>query len=296
MYARTGYAREADSEIEILDKPLFISGCGIYRLIRLPSFATIRLEGRRDYQLLYVASGKAHFWFQEQEVEAAAGSMVLYRPGESQRYCYYAKENPEVCWIHFSGYEACEILDSIGFSGTNLLFCGASSHFSELFGRIISELQRKRPCFEELLCLMLRELFCHIRRGQLEASVETFRNHEEIEDCVRFFNDSFSDDIRIEEYAKNRNMSVCWFIRLFKERMGVTPMQYLIYIRINRAKELLKNTNYSVQEISSLVGYEDPFYFSRLFRKQTGRSPSAYRREWHDRNLKVSVANCIEML
>ncbi|WP_300845227.1 helix-turn-helix domain-containing protein [uncultured Acetatifactor sp.] len=50
-------------------------------------------------------------------------------------------------------------------------------------------------------------------------------------------------------------------------------------IRMDRARELLKNTGYSIQEISSLVGYADPLYFSRLFQKQTGRSPSVYRRE-----------------
>ena len=74
-------------------------------------------------------------------------------------------------------------------------------------------------------------------------------------------------------------MSVCWFIRCFKRYMGVTPMQYLISIRMNRAKELLRNTDYSIQEISSLVGYENPLYFSRLFQRQTGRPPSVYRRE-----------------
>ena len=117
--------------------------------------------------------------------------MVLYRPGESQRYYYYAEESPEVCWVHFSGYEAQGILEDIGFSGTHRVFCGISSSFPELFGRMISELQLKRPYFEEFLCLLLRELFCHIRRGQLEASVERFRNQEQIEASVRFFNEAF---------------------------------------------------------------------------------------------------------
>lgn len=279
MYVRAGYAKEVDSGNEVSDQPLYVSGCGIYRLIRLPSMATIRPEGRGDYQLLYVSSGKAHFYFQGQETEAAAGSMVLYRPGESQRYYYYAEESPEVCWVHFSGYEARGILEDIGFLGTHRVFCGVSSGFPELFGRMISELQLKRPYFEEFLCVLLRELFCHIRRGQLEASAERFRNQEQIEVSVRFFNEAFCQDIRIEEYAKNQHMSVCWFIRCFKSYMGVTPMQYLISIRMNRAKELLRNTDYSIQEISSLVGYENPLYFSRLFQRQTGRPPSVYRKE-----------------
>lgn len=279
MYANTGYMIEPDNEIIVSDQPFFVSGCGIYRLIRQRVMLTQRPEGRRDYQLLYVSSGKAFFTFDGQEQEAAAGSMALYRPGESQRYFYYAEDEPEVCWIHFSGSAASEMLDKIGFSQSHILSLGHSFNFSELFGRIIVELQLRRPCFEEFLCLLLQELFRGIQRSQLESSTDRFRNQKEMEESVRFFNESFSQNICIEEYAKNQHMSVCWFIRCFKRYMGITPMQYLTSIRIGKAKELLKNTNYSIQEIGGLVGYENPLYFSRIFHKETGYSPSAYRKE-----------------
>jgi AraC-like DNA-binding protein len=112
----------------------------------------------------------------------------------------------------------------------------------------------------------------------MEKSTENSFSHRELEATVHYFNESFAKDICIEEYAKNQHMSVCWFIRSFKRYMGVTPMQYITSIRINKAKELLKNTNYSIQEISGLVGYENPLYFSRIFRKQIGCSPSGYRK------------------
>ena len=100
-----------------------------------------------------------------------------------------------------------------------------------------------------------------------------------MEAAVYFFNESFTSNISIEQYAQEHHMSVSWFIRSFKHYMGMTPMQYITSIRINKAKELLKNTNYSIQEISALAGYENPLYFSRIFRKQTGMSPSRYRKE-----------------
>ena len=279
MYANTGYIREPDNEIIVLDRPFFVSGCGIYRLLRQSVMMTQRPEGRRDYQLLYVSSGKAFFSIGGHQQEAQAGSMVLYRPGEGQSYHYYAKDEPEVCWIHFSGSAVSEMLDKIGFSRTHILSCGLSFNFTGLFNQIIMELQVKRPCFEEFLSLLLQELFCGILRSQLESSTDKFRNQKEMEQSVRFFNESFSQNICIEEYAKNQHMSVCWFIRCFKRYMGVTPMQYLTSIRIGKAKELLKNTNYSIQEIGNLVGYENPLYFSRIFHRQTGYSPSAYRKE-----------------
>ncbi|NBJ92698.1 helix-turn-helix domain-containing protein [Parablautia muri] len=282
MYSNTGYLYDEDIETEDLTHPLTVLSCGIYRLSHQPVMPTLRPKGRKDYQLLYIFSGKAFFSFHDsrnKEVEIPAGHMVLYRPGESQEYHYYAKDNPEVCWIHFSGCQADEFLDKIGFSKSHTLFCGTSFHYPELFRRIILELQLKRPCFEELLRFYLGQLFTEIHRSQLEFSAEKYRNQKEMEATVHYFNEFFTQAISIEEYAAGHHMSISWFIRSFKRYMGMTPMQYITSIRINKAKELLKNTNCSIQEISGLVGYENPLYFSRIFRKQTGLSPSQYRKE-----------------
>lgn len=285
MYSNTGYLYDEDIEIQDLDHPLTVLSCGIYRLSHQPIMPTSRPKGRKDYQLLYIFSGKAFFSFKDSEnkekkdVEIPAGHMVLYRPGESQEYHYCAKDNPEVCWIHFSGSQAAGLLNKIGFSKSHALFCGISLHYPELFRRIILELQLKRPCFEELLRFYLGQLFTEIHRSQLEFSAEKYRNQKEMEATVHFFNESFTQAVSIEEYARDHHMSISWFIRSFKRYMGMTPMQYITSIRINKAKELLKSTNCSIQEISNLVGYENPLYFSRIFRKQAGLSPSQYRKE-----------------
>lgn len=282
MYSNTGYLYDADIETEDLAHSLTVLSCGIYRLSHQPVMPTLRPKGRKDYQLLYIFSGKAYFTFHsfsKKEVEIPAGHMVLYRPGQRQEYCYYAKDNPEVCWIHFSGSQTAEILDKIGFFNSNTLFCGISFQYPELFRRMILELQLKRPCFEDLLVFYLEQLFTEIHRSQLEFSAEKYRNQKEMEATVHFFNEFFTQTISIEKYARDHHMSISWFIRSFKHYMGMTPMQYITSIRINKAKELLKNTSCSVQEISSLVGYENPLYFSRIFRKHTGNSPSQYRKE-----------------
>ncbi len=81
-----------------------------------------------------------------------------------------------------------------------------------------------------------------------------------------------------EEYAISRGMSVSWFIRNFKKFTGTTPMQFNTSIRITNSQMLLETTNCAVNEIAHIVGYDNPLYFSRLFHKQKGCSPSEYRK------------------
>ena len=83
----------------------------------------------------------------------------------------------------------------------------------------------------------------------------------------------------IEKYAASKNISVSWFIQNFKQYTNTTPAQYIQNLRLSNAKSLLETTNYNVTEISNLVGYENPLYFSRFFRKQFGASPSQFRKQ-----------------
>ena len=277
MYSNAGYLRNVDEDIEDTERALVVTCCGIFKLIHRRVMRTTRPNGRLDYQLLYIASGKAYFYFGDEVLVAPAGHIVLYRPGVSQLYEYFLEDSAEVCWVHFTGYEAGALMDKTGFADTISLYCGASPAFQELFRQMIRELQLKRPCFEEFLTLYLQQLLAEVQRSRLEVSSIHYRCSKEIAAAIHYFNEAFAREINIEDYALSQHMSVCWFIRSFKRYTGVTPLQYITTIRINKARELLKDSDYSVQEIGSLVGYDNQLYFSRMFKKQTGCSPSQYR-------------------
>lgn len=73
-------------------------------------------------------------------------------------------------------------------------------------------------------------------------------------------------------------MSVSWLQRKFKENFHTSPMQYLLSVRICQATELLETSNYNITQIANIVGYDDPLYFSRLYSKVKGVSPTEYRK------------------
>ncbi|MDE6337514.1 MAG: helix-turn-helix transcriptional regulator, partial [Muribaculaceae bacterium] len=87
--------------------------------------------------------------------------------------------------------------------------------------------------------------------------------------------------IRVEELAKDACMSPGHFIRLFKEELGCTPTQFLIDRKIMKAKLMLASESIMMKEIAYRLGYEDVSYFTRLFKKHVGITPSLYRQTYN---------------
>ena len=232
-------------------------------------------------QLLYVASGKAHFYFDGKEEIVSAGNMVLYRPKEEQRYYYYGADHPEVYWVHFTGNNVKNILRKYGIAdGVHVIYSGVSMEYKHLYMNMIEELQLRKEDYEELLVYYFMQLLILLHRQIL---VKPHKKNPMIMDdmaqAVDYFRMHYNKQINIEKYAASKNISVSWFIQNFKQYTNTTPAQYIQNLRLSNAKSLLETTNYNVTEISNLVGYENPLYFSRFFRKQFGASPSQFRKQ-----------------
>lgn len=261
--------------------PLFVVSCGTYRLMNRQVLPTHYKRGRLDFQLLYVASGQTHFYFNNVEHIVTAGHMVLYRPKEEQRYYYYSSESPEVFWVHFSGNDVTNILRRYGFADNAHVICsGISLDYKRIFQRMIQELKLEKDFFEDLLADYLKMLFIAIHRVQSKNSAPNKRPVIDcFDDAVQFFHEHYTEQIVIKNYAVSKGMSVSWFIRGFHEYTGFTPAQYLLSLRISNAQDLIEQTSYNMSEIANIVGYDNPLYFSRLFKKQTGIPPREYRKQ-----------------
>lgn len=104
-----------------------------------------------------------------------------------------------------------------------------------------------------------------------------YKSKDKIERAKRYIHEHYQEQITLEEVAQMIQLSSNYFSALFKESCGETFIDYVTTIRMNKAKELLVDQNISLKEICFLVGYKDPNYFSRVFKKQFQVSPKQYK-------------------
>ena len=280
MYTSIAYLNNQTLDIKDKSKPLIVTSCGTYHLYTRPKLPTWRPRGRLDFQLLYIASGKAHFHIGDKEEIVTAGHMVLYRPKEPQKYEYYGEDQTEVYWVHFTGGDVTNILRSYGLTKDKKVFyCGSDLEYKNHFRAMIQELQICREHYPEMLEIHLRQIFIKLHRYfNTISKVDNSQIAEDIDKAMFYFSEHYNKNICIEEYARDHNMSTSWFIRNFKQYTGSSPMQYILSIRMYNAEVLLKNGQYNITEIANIVGYDNPLYFSRIFKKVKGLSPSEYRK------------------
>ncbi|WP_102345351.1 helix-turn-helix transcriptional regulator [Bacillus sp. Marseille-P3661] len=118
-----------------------------------------------------------------------------------------------------------------------------------------------------------------LNEGSLLNFYEELTKDQNLQKCIEYISNYFHEDLSIKKVANKVHLSHTYFSRLFKKELGVSFVEYVTNIRIKRAKWLLANTNDTIESIAAQVGFNTPNYFSSIFKKNEGMSPSEYREE-----------------
>ena len=130
----------------------------------------------------------------------------------------------------------------------------------------------------ELLCALLTRLMQASWRPAVRRSGTG--GHSRIADVKAWLDSHYNEKIALDDLAEHFYLNKFYLTRLFREQYGSTIVSYLLSLRISRAKELLRVTDLSVEEVGAQCGMPEANYFSRAFRKIEGVSPSEFRRRW----------------
>lgn len=256
---------------------LQVNCCGIHENGAKNSIV-FRATGRKDYQLILILDGGAVFKNGDKTITLSNNEMIIIPPNVKNEYRY--TEHVSAVWIHFTGNEVKRILNSYGidfFKNYKISSCGSFVFYTE---KIIEELQLKKEGFMNNCNAYLLNILTLAKREIKTSFSDNSGIFTTIDRIAENMQVEFAKNKSIEEYAQMCNISASRFAHMFCTRFGTSPHRYLINIRIAQAKALLTDTDKAIFEISKSIGYDDPFYFSRVFKKETGLSPIQYRNRY----------------
>lgn len=234
-----------------------------------------RPNGRPDYLLFYVAKGSEHL-FLNSEIELTEGSFVIFRPFEKQIHIQKSSKISEFYFIHFN---APKDFDLFGLESSTAYFNNPSTKITGIFEEIITELQSKQPSYEEMCVTKLLNIFFLLKR-KCEKSTDPLGQYtDKISHIIQKMNTDYKETHSLEDYAKMCCMSKYHFLRVFKDITGCSPIDYRNSIRLEHAKELLCETDNTIDDISISVGYTSNAYFCNTFKLKFGIAPSQYRKK-----------------
>lgn len=160
--------------------------------------------------------------------------------------------------------------------------CSFSNDLISYINLFIKEFQNKHSGYEFILQSIALQIVIHLLRhckSNIKLS-ELEINHSEkdnINKVIDFLKSAYNYDFSLQELSNIANLSPYHFLRIFKAETGKTPYNYLMDIKIEKCKELLKSSQYSITEIALACGFNSPSHFSSVFKKRVGVSPSTYK-------------------
>jgi AraC-like DNA-binding protein len=238
-----------------------------------------RPEGSLDYIVIQCVDGEGCLRIAGREW-AIQGGQMLCLPAEMPHWYWSDAENPwSNYWIHFTGRLAGEYFRWLGVSADNPII-----HLSQREELLVAfeetwQFLRAVHTYDNLTqgSIGLTRFLGVVQRTMHAAEVRRRAVDQRIQETIDFVSRNPATELSLTELARLTQLSVSRYALAFRRATGCSPMDYFNRLRVQRACELLQTTSLPVQEIGRKVGYNDPYYFSRAFKKIIGSSPNEYR-------------------
>lgn len=230
---------------------------------------------RGKFILHYVVDGQGKLCMGGKEYFIQGGEAFIIYPKELAYYEADEKNPWRYLWVIFEGDKAEEVLRELGITEEQPMFYPRDSGMEIL------------TCMEQLLYYHEQEL---VTIGNMYVLLQTMKNHsaaereckvlpqqDYVQQIKRYIEFRYVEDVKVSEIAEHCGLNRSYMTKCFAEATGVSPKEYLMQYRMQRAKELLKKEDMPISNVAYAVGYSDPLAFSKMFKKKEGVSPLEYR-------------------
>ncbi|WP_251388535.1 AraC family transcriptional regulator [Mediterraneibacter agrestimuris] len=243
---------------------------------------------RNHYLFHYVISGAGTLMTEdemkcERHFHIHTGQGFLIFPGQVTTY-WADKNHPwEYVWIEFDGVYASEVISMAGFSVDSPIWKSSDKILARKLCETMMALASPAEGTHFYKQSRLYDFAdCLIRATEKPVTIlssnGSFSDYY-LQTAFLYIEKNFMNNISVESIAAKCNIHRNKLLKIFKERIGQGPQEYLIKYRMSRAAQLLITTNFSINEIGNAVGYENQLHFSRTFKNVYGMSPKYFREQ-----------------
>ena len=271
-------------EQDLMCKGLFITDIGYYP--KAEHHYRVRDQGVNQYVLIYCVDGSGFYVVDGKRYEVKKNQYFVLPAYKPHEYGADKGKGWTIYWVHFRGVAAPVFAEGANTPQTinvtmNSRISDRINIFEEIlttlhFGEGIDDLRYASSLLIRFLASM-RYIgqFRRAKAGQQPFSANT--DIDVVEQAIHYMRENIENSISIKEVLHYVGYSQSHFSKLFKNRTGMSPLSYINHLKMEHASYLLKTTDLKVNQICYKVGIEDPLYFSRLFSKVMGMSPTKYK-------------------
>lgn len=244
----------------------------IFRVTSSPAGTRFFEHGRTDiFQIGLKVKGSSEIIYNQKKYPFCAGT-VLYLPKEKSNNIDYQTTILE------QGESICIFFNSTSELPDNpILIQKNDMHTYNLFSDLCGIYNQ--TCKDTFLCM---SVFYNILSSiQQKVKENPISGKDKLTNITEYMQKHVTDKyIDFNTLAENNNISIDHFRHIFRKKYNISPLQYFHLLKIDYIKSLIHNPNYSISDISVMMGFEDLNYFSRFFKKHTGISPSEYKKTY----------------
>ena len=230
---------------------------------------------RTHFIITLVRSGNATLFFEDKNISFGEGDVIIMFP--DVEYHYRANGNWSIKWVGVGSADLGLFLERLGITPTSpIVKCENRERAENLLNEIYGATKTPSPSQIMKLKALLCELISIIAESrEKEREVRSARSS----DILAYVAAHYTEDIKVSDIAKIYHIDRSYLERSFKKETGYSVRETIINFRIKKAQTLLRETTFSISEISKASGFRDRLYFSKFFHKKFGMTPSEYREQ-----------------
>lgn len=231
-------------------------------------------------ELFYVIGGKGQFYIEGEIFPVSTNDLVIVNPNIEHTETSLNANPLEYIVLGVEGLEL-SVSDEQEDRFCIVNFRNAKEGIHLCLQSLLREIEEQAPGYDAVCQNLIEVLFIYLTRQTNFSTTMAPIRKTSSRLCAtvrRYIDEHFKENLTLDMLAQITHVSKYYMVHAFTEEYGTSPINYMVSKRIEEAKHLLKNDDYTLALISRMLGFSSPSYFSQTFKKATGMTPNAYRK------------------